>query len=517
MALKASNDIQKVAAGQTFYINTKYLTWNDQGTAPLKVVALGAKTDHGVSVSWAADGTAVYRAPAGFSGEDRLTYTVTDASGQSATAQVIFQVGDASPPAPPPPSTTGMSMSGSGGRDALAGGSGNDSLFGLGGHDTLTGNDGNDWLDGGRGRDVLNGGAGNDTADFASLPAGVHADLATGSATQVARIMLFGDSHTYGLVGYNDQENGGYRDKLFFKLKGAGLDFDFVGTQHTGPAGFDRDHDGTSGKTIDWLNGQAPTLLAANRPDVILLMAGTNDAKTDSVATMKSDMAKLIDTIHAKAPEATLLVATLPPAHAGNVAGVSPQKVAEFNAALPGIVAGKAAAGVDVKLMDASSLTLSDLSPTSSDWGVHLSEGGYEKLASLWFNALKGQGIDQGTIAVARDALSGIENLNGTTLDDILRGDSNANRLSGGLGNDILQGRGGNDTMTGGGGADRFVWERGDGHDVLADFVRSAGDKVQTHIAASQITGWGTHDVTVGTDQLHSDAHTWSQQDFLFL
>jgi serralysin len=633
MAVSAVDDVQKLAAGQTFYFNTRYLTWNDTGAGPLKVAGLGSLSANGVAVSWAADGTAVYRAPPGFNGLDRLTYTVQDAAGQQAIGSILFQVGSqgaptptpvptpAPPPAtgsgnpvnanddsysiaagqklwfnaryltwndagadgglkvttvdsassnggtltfgadgtvaytpkagfsgrdsfdytlsdldgstdrgtvfvqvgsgstppPAPPPTTGVSRSGGAGRDLLAGGSGSDSLYGLGGNDTLNGGDGNDLLDGGRGSDQLNGGAGTDTANFASLAAGVRADLASGSAVQVARIMLFGDSNTYGLVGYNDKENGGYRDKLWTKLKGAGLDFDFVGTQSTGPAGFDRNHDGTSGKTLDWLKGQAPSLLAANKPDVILLMAGTNDAKTDSVATMKNDMSQLIDTIRAQSPDSTLLVATAPPARADNVAGVGAQKITEFNAALPGIVSAKAAAGADVHLVDTRSLTLNDISPLGVDWGVHLSEGGYGKLANLWFDALNRIGTEQGTIAAAKDSMSGIENLSGTAFDDILRGDGNANRLSGGNGNDTLDGRGGNDTLTGGGGADRFVFERGGGHDLLTDFSRSGGDRAMTHAAASEITGWGTATLSLGGDRFQSQTHVWDQADFLFL
>ncbi|MGI9303851.1 MAG: putative Ig domain-containing protein, partial [Gammaproteobacteria bacterium] len=71
------------------------------------------------------------------------------------------------------------------GNDALLGGSGNDTLFGLGGDDYLQGDDGDDTLDGGDGMDILlggsgldtlRGGAGNDTliggADFDRLQGG---------------------------------------------------------------------------------------------------------------------------------------------------------------------------------------------------------------------------------------------------------------------------------------------------------------------------------------------------------
>jgi Ca2+-binding RTX toxin-like protein len=55
------------------------------------------------------------------------------------------------------------------------------------------------------------------------------------------------------------------------------------------------------------------------------------------------------------------------------------------------------------------------------------------------------------------DTLSGIENLIGSSANDVLTGDTNANRLDGGDGNDRLVGGGGADTLVGGRGDDTFV------------------------------------------------------------
>ena len=54
------------------------------------------------------------------------------------------------------------------------------------------------------------------------------------------------------------------------------------------------------------------------------------------------------------------------------------------------------------------------------------------------------------------DVLSGIEKVDGTSWNDHLSGDGNANTFIGGDGDDILDGRGGADTMTGGRGADSY-------------------------------------------------------------
>jgi Ca2+-binding RTX toxin-like protein len=93
--------------------------------------------------------------------------------------------------------------------------------------------------------------------------------------------------------------------------------------------------------------------------------------------------------------------------------------------------------------------------------------------------------------------LTGIENANGSTHDDVLRGNSGGNVLSGGWGNDTIDGGGGNDTifgdlgrdtLTGGTGRDTFFFISKDDSpavsllsaanmDVITDFVRGE-DKI---------------------------------------
>jgi hypothetical protein len=72
------------------------------------------------------------------------------------------------------------------------------------------------------------------------------------------------------------------------------------------------------------------------------------------------------------------------------------------------------------------------------------------------------------------DVLTGIENINGGSADDILKGTDIANGIGGGAGNDLIDGRGGddllngeagNDTLIGGPGVDDI--EGGDGDDTL--------------------------------------------------
>jgi hypothetical protein len=90
----AKDDSYKVDAGKTLYFNTKYVTWNDTGTGALKVTAVDAVSERGVAVSWAADGTTIYKAQAGFQGQDKINYKVTDEAGGYDFGTVVINVND---------------------------------------------------------------------------------------------------------------------------------------------------------------------------------------------------------------------------------------------------------------------------------------------------------------------------------------------------------------------------------------------------------------------------------------
>jgi Ca2+-binding RTX toxin-like protein len=66
----------------------------------------------------------------------------------------------------------------------------------------------------------------------------------------------------------------------------------------------------------------------------------------------------------------------------------------------------------------------------------------------------------QNTVGAGSDTLTAIENLTGSSFDDVLTGDAGNNTLSGGLGNDTLDGGAGTDTLTGGAGNDTFLFDQ---------------------------------------------------------
>ena len=66
--------------------------------------------------------------------------------------------------------------------------------------------------------------------------------------------------------------------------------------------------------------------------------------------------------------------------------------------------------------------------------------------------------------------------ITGTDSDDYIEGLAGADKLYGGEGNDSLWGGKGNDTLYGGDGDDTFIYNPGEGKDVIADFTR--GDQI---------------------------------------
>jgi len=127
-------------------------------TAPATVNIGNATAANIFSVTITNDAPATYP-----NGSTTVTWTATDANGNSATGTQSVTVNT------PPPGNTinGTSgndfLEGTAGSDTINGEGGNDELLGREGDDTLNGGSGNDWLDGGSGADVMTGGTGNDT------------------------------------------------------------------------------------------------------------------------------------------------------------------------------------------------------------------------------------------------------------------------------------------------------------------------------------------------------------------
>ncbi len=201
-------------------------------------------------------------------------------------------------------------------------------------------------------------------------PAAAYAESNSG-----VRIMPLGDSITDGF-----NVPGGYRINLWQQLAAGGFTADLVGSGFNGPANLgDHDHEGHSGWRIDQIDANIVTWLRNTNPHTVLLHIGTNDVNQNfDLANAPARLSALLDRILANAPGVELFVAQITP----ESNATQEARVQAYNATLPGIVASK---GSRVHLVDMhSALTTADLAD-----GVHPNANGYNKMANVWFNALR--------------------------------------------------------------------------------------------------------------------------------
>jgi len=186
------------------------------------------------------------------------------------------------------------------------------------------------------------------------------------------RIMPLGDSITYG---YASTDGNGYRQYLLTSL--AGNYVNFVGSQKAGTMA-DNNNEGHSGAIIDEIANYA-YLSLPERPNVVLLMAGTNDMNNNvDPGNAPARLSALIDEILAACPDAVVVVAQIIPA--ANPATFA--RLTTFNARISLLVNQKQTAGKHV-LKAWMPMTTDDLID-----GLHPNGIGYNKMATGWIEAL---------------------------------------------------------------------------------------------------------------------------------
>jgi lysophospholipase L1-like esterase len=204
---------------------------------------------------------------------------------------------------------------------------------------------------------------------------------------KVVRVWPLGDSITLGA-------NGGYRNGVFRELSTLGYRLDMIGTQHDKWSEIDdKDHEGHPGLTIGDIDRElAGWMQALPKPDLVLLMAGTNDIAwwyNEQPSETASRALALASKLLERLPEATVAVASIPP--------MSPkitepkktdrsQAAAEFNAHLKTGVQKHPEGGKRLLFADAGgALTLGDLYD-----GIHPTREAHDKIARAWIGAVKG-------------------------------------------------------------------------------------------------------------------------------
>jgi lysophospholipase L1-like esterase len=282
---------------------------------------------------------------------------------------------------------------GSSGRGGAAGGSG-----GTGGGAGAGGRGGSAGGTGGQGGASGRGGSGGGdggVTDGSAPDGGAFRPCPTTGGTACA-VLPLGDSITEGYLPGG--ANGGYRVELFRQAVLAGKNITFVGTQQNGPTmvdnrTFPRRHEGRGGYTIAG-GGQGAlagavtdNAIAMYRPHIVLLMIGTNDINGNiNVSTAPTRLGQLIDEIIQDAPDALVVVASIIPiANDG-----TNQRIPNYNAAIPGLVATRAAAGKHVVFLDNHAAFIRDTNfrTTLMVDNLHPNAAGYAVLGQSFYGAI---------------------------------------------------------------------------------------------------------------------------------
>ncbi len=308
-------------------------------------------------------------------------------------------------------------MSGGSGNDELLAGDGNDIINGDEGDDTLYGNAGVDVMDGGEGKDLLDGGDGNDImnggAGDDTLIGGNGADqMDGGEGIDTA------DYSTGGIIGI-DLGNGitagaALGDVLtnIENITGSGFDDQIIGDSHdntlTGLGGADLLIGQSGFDTADYSASDAAVTITLNSTVAVPQAEGTGTG-----GHAQGDRLVLIERIIGSAFADTLTGGELADTFVGG-------------------------AGADI-ISGGLGIDTAEYSTSSGAVNIALAEDGSATLSG---------GDAEG------DVLSSIENLIGSGGNDVLQGNSQANRLEGKGGDDRLVGLGGADTLIGGDGID---------------------------------------------------------------
>jgi len=245
-------------------------------------------------------------------------------------------------------------------------------------------------------------------------------------------IMPLGDSIT---VGVNSTDGSGYRDPLYTSLTNEGLSFKFIGSTTSGSDATlintgDANHNGYGHYTIpnldanltgdvqpvsadsneggDWFSG------ANAKPNIILLMAGTNDFLDQSYANIDANLTLLVTDIHNLSPNTEILIGgaipikgtgTNPFGDAGETTGYYPLVLA-YDSFIQNTLVNEIPNTMYVNQVGNFLNTDGTLKVNlySAD-GIHPDDAGYAAIASSWNTAIEQyEGIQQapkpGTMAL---------------------------------------------------------------------------------------------------------------------
>ena len=222
--------------------------------------------------------------------------------------------------------------------------------------------------------------------------------LSNSEDKNLGRIMPLGDSITWDWHYSDSRPNSqlhAYRSHLWWKLKDKKYKMDFVGSRSNGSAirpSFDGNNEGYTGQSCTYIESNIYKWLSNNPADTILLHIGTNDSGIHSPARAVYHTEQILNQIdrferNKKVKVKVILAKIIKLYRNGNG---SYDWVIDYNRKL-GIMAKKRIDKGD-NLMVVNMETGAGLN-YSRDMidGIHPTNCGYEKMATVWYEALTGK------------------------------------------------------------------------------------------------------------------------------
>lgn len=208
---------------------------------------------------------------------------------------------------------------------------------------------------------------------------------------QPPRLLQLGDSITNG-------DPHSYRFRLYNRITDAGLNYQYVGTQNSNPAGYSGNwnmiHEGHNGYTTRDVNLSMAGWLQSYGVDMALIHLGTNDilniAKENlpnsELALSESNMQNIIDQLRSQNPSVRVYVAQIIPIFSSTL---NQQKVeslvSDWNVRLQTLAGKLSTSQSPVAIVNMhNQLQQSDLTD-----GIHPNQSGATKMADRWFDALQ--------------------------------------------------------------------------------------------------------------------------------
>ncbi|HEV8679711.1 MAG TPA: calcium-binding protein, partial [Stellaceae bacterium] len=315
--------------------------------------------------------------------------------------------------------------------DTLTGGAGNDTLNGGNGDDVLTGNGGVDTLQGGGGADTMAGGAGNDIY-FVDNAADVVSEAAAAGSDTVKTTLL-----NYTLAA--NVENLTFTGSGNFIGTGIGLDNSIIGG-----AGNDTLRGGSGADTLIGLAGN-DSYFVDNAGDAVTEASGGG---SDTINTSLSSY-----TLGANVEKLIFI-------GAGNFAGTG-NSLANTITGGAGDDTLRGGSGADTLIGLAGNDTY--FVDNAGDVVTEASGGGSDTVNTTLAGYTLGANVEN-LIFIGSGGFTGIGNTLANTItggagNDVLNGGQGNDTLIGGGGNDTLDGALGNDTLTGGAGNDSYRFD----------------------------------------------------------